>query len=48
MKNIKIERGKDIQKWTLTCPFCGEEFDYEFNKKKGMILKPNALIVVPV
>jgi len=39
MKNFKIERGKDIQNWTLTCPFCGKEFDYEFNKKKGYDIK---------
>jgi phage terminase large subunit GpA-like protein len=34
-KTYQIERGKDIQKWTLTCPLCKEEFDYEFDTKEG-------------
>lgn len=34
-KSFTMEKGKDIQNLKFTCPFCEEEFDYEFDKKQG-------------
>ena len=44
-KTFQIERGKDIQKWIITCPLCQKEFEYVFDIKKGFDFKTECPLI---